>query len=213
MGFKTVLFSRGNAAAEAAANSEFVGGDSQFLDTSAPAMTADATAAAPATPDSDGDAPLRLRDALRRRVNADAGVTAADAGAGFKLPLIGHLPAQRQLSLLSTALTVSLAISGGFVALNSRNSASTSTQTQIASDALMHSQRIGKAAPNAVAGNAEAFRELEESRNELNKDLQLMASGGHYQGRISAVPMPPSRRCWRRRARSGRRPTSPRPPS
>src|SRR5471032_1777519 len=103
MGFKTVLFSRGNAAAEAAANSEFVGGDSQFLDTSAPAMTADATAAAPATPDSDGDAPLRLRDALRRRVNADAGVTAADAGAGFKLPLIGHLPAQRQLSLLSTA--------------------------------------------------------------------------------------------------------------
>src|SRR5471030_1802043 len=154
MGFKTVLFSRGNAAAEAAANSEFVGGDSQFLDTSAPAMTADATAAAPVTPDSDGDAPLRLRDALRRRANADAGVTAADAGAGFKLPLIGHLPAQRQLSLLSTALAVSLAISGGFVALNSRNSASTSTQTQIASDALMHSQRIGKAAPNAVAANA-----------------------------------------------------------
>src|SRR5471030_1761720 len=188
MGFKTVLFSRGNAAAEAAANSEFVGGDSQFLDTSAPAMTADATAAAPATPDSDGDAPLRLRDALRRRVNADAGVTAADAGAGFKLPLIGHLPAQRQLSLLSTALAVSLAISGGFVALNSRNSASTSTQTQIASDALMHSQRIGKAAPNAVAGNAEAFRELEESRNELNKDLQLMASGGHYQGRNIGGP-------------------------
>src|SRR5476649_1548562 len=188
MGFKTVLFSRGNAAAEAAANSEFVGGDSQFLDTSAPAMTADATAAAPATPDSDGDAPLRLRDALRRRVNADAGVTAADAGAGFKLPLIGHLPAQRQLSLLSTALAVSLAISGGFVALNSRNSASTSTQTQIASDALMHSQRIGKAAPNAVAGNAEAFRELEESRNELNKDLQLMASGGRYQGRNISGP-------------------------
>src|SRR5471032_323126 len=188
MGFKTVLFSRGNAAAEAAANSEFVGGDSQFLDTGAPAMTADATAAAPATPDSDGDAPLRLRDALRRRANADAGVTGADAGAGFKLPLIGHLSAQRQLSLLSTALAVSLAISGGFVALNSRNSASTSTQTQIASDALMHSQRIGKAAPNAVAGNAEAFRELEESRNELNKDLQLMASGGHYQGRNIGGP-------------------------
>jgi twitching motility protein PilJ len=61
---------------------------------------------APSSAADDGDAPLRLRDALGRRRNASAPV---DTGPGFKLPLIGHLPAQRQLSVLSTALAVSLA--------------------------------------------------------------------------------------------------------
>ena len=184
MGFKNVLFSRGRSVQDAA-NSEFAdtsGGDSQFLDTSAPA---------PAAPkpdggaDADSAAPLRLRDALRRR----GASTAADAaGAGFRLPLIGHLPAQRQLSVLSTALAVSLALSVGFVALNSHNSTSASTQTQIASDALMHSQRVGKAAPNAVQGNPEAFRELENSRNELDRDFKLMSGGGRYLGHSISPP-------------------------
>ena len=101
----------------------------------------------------------------------------------MKLPLIGHLPLQKQLSILSTVMALSLAASLLFVGLNTRSGNIASAQTQLASDALMHSQRIGKAAPNAVQGNPEAFRQLEESRNELNQDFRLMLRGGTYHGR------------------------------
>jgi len=135
---------------------------------------------APNSEFADEAAPLRLRDALRRGSAADA---AADSGPGFKLPLIGHLPPQRQLNYLTTALALSVALSAAFVALNVRSSAISAARTQLAGDTLVHSQRIGKAAPNAVQGNAEAFRQLEESRNELNRDFALMIDGGSYQGR------------------------------
>jgi twitching motility protein PilJ len=157
MAFKMGSFSNGNRNADQdlTASSEFgEAGDSQFMHAAADnANTADATA--------DGGAPLRLRDALGR---LGTRVAPAETAAGFKLPLIGHLPAQRQLSILSTALAVSLGASAVFVALNTIHSANRSAQTQVASDALMHSQRIGKAAPNAVQGSAEGFRQLEESR-------------------------------------------------
>ncbi|HEX5342613.1 MAG TPA: methyl-accepting chemotaxis protein [Duganella sp.] len=182
MAFKSI-FSRGsrNAAQDTTvANSEF--GDSQFLHT---AVGAAPSAPAPSAAADDSDAPLRLRDALGRRRNASAPV---DTGPGFKLPLIGHLPAQRQLSVLSTALAVSLGLSAVFVALNTMQGANRSAQTQVASDALMHSQRIGKAAPNAVQGSAEGFRQLEESRKELTRDINLMTRGGQYQGRSIGEP-------------------------
>ncbi|MBA5688110.1 methyl-accepting chemotaxis protein [Rugamonas apoptosis] len=182
MGFNMGIFARNKAAAgkELAPNSEFAdAGDSQFLGASG-------TASAASAPEADAGAPLRLRDALRRRgTGASTGPApaAADSGRAFRLPLIGHLPPQRQLSILTTTLAVSLAASVLFVALNTINSASRSTRIQVASDALMHSQRIGKAAPNAVQGSAEAFRQLDQSRNELNRDFALMQDGGSYQGR------------------------------
>jgi twitching motility protein PilJ len=192
MAFKMGIFSRGNrnAGQDMAANSAFgEAGDSQFMQNAAAAgvPAAAATAGDQADHGEGADsAPLRLRDALGRR---GAPVAVPEAGTGFKLPLIGHLPAQRQLSVLSTALAVSLALSAGFVALNTIHSGNRSTQTQVASDALMHSQRIGKATPNAVQGSAEGFRQLEESRKELNNDFTLMTRGGSYQGREIGQPI------------------------
>ncbi|NRR33050.1 methyl-accepting chemotaxis protein [Oxalobacteraceae bacterium] len=138
-----------------------------------------ATAAGTGMAEAD-DAPLRLRDAIPSQRGRSSGP--ADTGGGFKLPLIGHLPAQRQLSILSTQLAISLALAVIFVGLNTLHSASRSTQTQISSDALMHSHRIATAASNAVQGNEEAFRQLEQSRKELNSDFRLMAGGGSYLG-------------------------------
>jgi twitching motility protein PilJ len=181
MTFKMGSFSNGNRNADqdGTANSEFgEAGDSQFMHAAADTTdTADTSA--------DGGAPLRLRDALGR---LGTRVAPAETAAGFKLPLIGHLPAQRQLSILSTALAVSLGASAVFVALNTIHNANRSAQTQVASDALMHSQRIGKAAPNAVQGSAEGFRQLEESRKELDNDIKLMTRGGTYQGREIGAP-------------------------
>eukprot|EP01032_Pedospumella_encystans_P027651 gene27651-31242_t len=196
MGFIKNLFARSNqdALQEAAPDSEFASYGAGTAAAAAPATASSASASAaapadvPATP-SDSDAgeagaPLRLRDALRRRGSGGA----SDNAPGIKLPLIGHLPAQRQLSILSTVLAACILLSVGAVGLNIRNSSVTSAQTQIAADALMHSQRVGKAAPNAVQGNPEAFRQLEDSRKELNQDFKLMQAGGVYQGRNVGSP-------------------------
>lgn len=108
---------------------------------------------------------------------------ALEKGGDVRLPLIGHLPLQKQIRVLLISMGVALLLSGIFVFLNAKYSALISTQAQIAGDALMHSQRIGKAAPNAIQGNPAAFKQLDESRKELNSDLVVLLSGGAYQGR------------------------------
>lgn len=101
----------------------------------------------------------------------------------IRLPLIGGLPLQQQVRILLLLLGGALLSGALFVWINSNESILSSTQTQIAGDALMHSQRIGKATPNAIQGNPEAFKQLEESRKEFNRDLNVLMNGGTYQGR------------------------------
>jgi twitching motility protein PilJ len=100
----------------------------------------------------------------------------------IKLPLIGHMSLQRQIRILFITMFVLLIFGGIFVYINSNQKLLASFQNQIAGDALMHSQRIGKAAPNAIQGKPEAFVQLDESRTELNGDLNLLIKGGNYNG-------------------------------
>ena len=106
----------------------------------------------------------------------------------IRVPLIGHMPLQQQVRILLAILAVSVFAGALFVYINSNISILTSTQTQIAGDALMHSQRIGKAAPNAIQGNPEAFKQLNESRLDFNSDLTTLREGGVYQGRSISKP-------------------------
>ncbi|MCG2583459.1 methyl-accepting chemotaxis protein [Massilia sp. TS11] len=134
-------------------------------------------AASTAAPEENLAAPLRLGHVLGA---GRALKTQEDDGTDSRLPIIGHLPLQRQLRIL--LLVLGLAIALTVIALW-RNAAAVSVatdQVQVASDALMHSQRIGKATPNAIGGSAEAFRQLEESRKSLSQDLKLMTEGGSY---------------------------------
>jgi twitching motility protein PilJ len=108
----------------------------------------------------------------------------------IRLPLIGHLPLQRQVRILLLTLGGSLMLGAAFVWLNSNSSIISATQTQIAGDALMHSQRIGKAAPNAIQGNPEAFKQLQDSRRAFTEDLAVLSKGGSYQGREIDPPSP-----------------------
>ncbi len=100
----------------------------------------------------------------------------------IKLALIGHLPLQRQIRLLLIAAGTAALLSAFFAWYSVSSWAESATRNQIAGDALMHSQRIGKAAPNAIQGNLEAFKQLEDSRRELSSDLKLLTSGGNYLG-------------------------------
>jgi twitching motility protein PilJ len=106
----------------------------------------------------------------------------------IQLPMIGKLPLQQQVRILLAMLGGALALGAVGVSLNSTHSILASTQTQIAGDALMHSQRIGKAAPNAIQGNPEAFKQLHDSRKEFNRDLNVLLTGGDYQGREIPAP-------------------------
>src|SRR6185312_3682921 len=107
---------------------------------------------------------------------------------GIRLPIIGKLPLQEQVRILLIAFTAIFLLAIGFAVLNANYSTLVSTQTQIAGDALMHSQRIGKAAPNAVQGNVEAFGQLQDSRKEFNSDLKILTEGGSYQGHDIDTP-------------------------
>jgi twitching motility protein PilJ len=106
----------------------------------------------------------------------------------IRLPVIGNLPLPRQVRILLMMLGGSLLLGSVFVYLNAAISSINSLQTQIAGDALMHSQRIGKAAPNAIQGNPVAFKQLEDSRKRFNEDLTILSKGGFYEGREVQPP-------------------------
>ncbi len=100
------------------------------------------------------------------------------------------MSAQQQIRLLLLTLGGALVLGAGLAWLNGAATSMRATQTQIAGDALMHSQRLGKAAPNAIQGNVEAFRQLRESRRSFTEDLAVLTQGGFYQGREIDAPKP-----------------------
>ena len=106
-----------------------------------------------------------------------------NGGTDFSLPLIGHLSLPRQLRVLLYAAAGGIVVTIFALWQNASSSEVASAQTQIASDALMHSQRIGKAAPNSVQGNKDAFAQLQDSRTQLNNDLKILSDGGTFAGR------------------------------
>lgn len=56
-------------------------------------------------------------------------------------------------------------------------------KTQMSGELVMHSQRLGKAAPNAIHGDPDAFRQLAQSRAAINDALRTLAQGGRWNER------------------------------
>lgn len=108
---------------------------------------------------------------------------ALEKGGDIRLPFIGKKSLQTQMRILSVTMGASLILGAVFVWLNAHQSNQTSSQAQIAAESLMHSQRIGKAAPNAIQGTVEAFKQLEDSRKGMTKNLDTLLKGGEFQGR------------------------------
>jgi twitching motility protein PilJ len=135
------------------------------------------------------DAALRLGQLARRKRRTAAQAESAAAGGGdddLRLPLIGHLSLPRQLRILLVAFVIGILLTLLSLWRNAGSGAIASSQTQIASEALMHSQRVGKAAPNAMQGVPDAFTQLQDSRIALSRELDLLAKGGDFNG--SAIP-------------------------
>jgi twitching motility protein PilJ len=159
--------------------------DTQFgigLMPAAPASQPDAPAAPGGSAD---DAAQRLGNLAGRKQRA-AAAAATNADEDLRLPLIGHLSLPRQLRILLAAFAIGILVTILSLWRNAGSGAVASSQTQIAGDALMHSQRVGKAAPNAMQGYPDAFTQLQDSRVALGRDLELLARGGDFNG--NAIP-------------------------
>jgi twitching motility protein PilJ len=86
------------------------------------------------------------------------------------------------LRALQYALAVSLLALAALAWMYANVTVNASVKTQMAGELVMHSQRLGKAAPNAIQGNRDAFRQLDQSRKEINGSLDVLANGGDWHG-------------------------------
>jgi twitching motility protein PilJ len=122
-----------------------------------PAMQAPAKAAAPAR---------------------KAAESTGSAMAGFRLPLIGDKPVITQLQVLGTLALLLLACVALLVVVDVNARSQNSTYITIASQMQFHTQRLAKAAGIAARGNAGAFAQVQDSRDEFATYLEILQKGG-----------------------------------
>ncbi len=135
----------------------------------------------------------RLRAAWRDRPRAAAGA------------MLGRWSLSSALRVLQMMLALSLLALAVLAWFYADTTVTAALKTQMAGELVMHSQRLGKAAPNAIQGNRDAFRQLEHSRAEINRALDVLTAGGAW----AAHPLPAAddallqqldtiRRAWKR---------------
>ena len=84
-----------------------------------------------------------------------------------RLPLIGHLPLQRQQRLLVALLIVAVLLVAVGLAATLRITSSSARLLNTSGDALMQSQRVAKSVSAALLGSKEGFGELQASADAL----------------------------------------------
>ena len=106
------------------------------------------------------------------------GGSAASAGVRTGVPLIGRSPIGRQYGVLGLLLAVIAVLLGLVIVYYVYLANQLTNGVATAGDALMHSQRLAKAVPNAIAGNPLAFGQLKESRDKVDANLKLLSGEG-----------------------------------
>lgn len=96
---------------------------------------------------------------------------------------LSRWPAKRTRHFVQLALLLSMAGLLVCAWISTSGALMAAARTQIASELVMHSQRLGKAAPNAIQGNPAAFRQLDQSRQAINQQLDVLAAGGDWEGK------------------------------
>ena len=99
--------------------------------------------------------------------------------ASFRAPFIGKKPITTQMQLLGTIGMVLLLLTAGVVYLDVRDRTRHSTYLTIVSQMQYHTQRLAKASGLAARGQASAFSQLQDSRDEFSTYLSILQNGGH----------------------------------
>ncbi|MEN6586622.1 MAG: methyl-accepting chemotaxis protein [Sulfuricella sp.] len=94
------------------------------------------------------------------------------------VPLIGHLPIERQYLITVSTLVIFLILAVATLIYNTvrvgRNAEYVATSTEM----QMLSQRIAKSAQQAALGNTASFQQLDESEKRFDKSLKKLINGG-----------------------------------
>ena len=95
----------------------------------------------------------------------------------MRLPIIGDKPVNSQVQMLLALLITCLLLFVLVLFIDNRTGTNGAMQIEIVGDTLMHTQRLAKAAPNAVGGNRAAFTEVQESRDAIANNLEALIKG------------------------------------
>jgi twitching motility protein PilJ len=98
--------------------------------------------------------------------------------AGFRLPLIGTQPIINQLQVLGTLALFLFAMIAALVFVDVTSRSQNATYITITSQMQYHTQRLAKAAGLAARGQATAFPQVQDSRDEFASFLGILQNGG-----------------------------------
>ena len=117
-----------------------------------------------------------------RKIRADVAankVAKPKAARGpMRIPLIGGQPIVRQLQILAIAAGTFLILSIVAVFLDRQTSGYQATYTNVTSQLQFHTQRLAKSAGLAARGDPVAFPQLQDSRDEFQRYLDVLNDGG-----------------------------------
>jgi twitching motility protein PilJ len=134
--------------------------------------TSGGTTGAPSTGSGDESRRLKAEVAANKVVKAKR-----DIG-GFKLPFIGNRPAEQQLPILLIIAGLFGALTVLAIIFDGINRNNISTYTNITSQLQFHTQRLAKSAGLAARGDAVSFPQLQDSRDEFQRYLDVLNNGG-----------------------------------
>ena len=104
--------------------------------------------------------------------------TAGEGDAPDPLPLVGHLPSPRQMTIFIVSIVVCLGLFLITVLVNIRSSNHNAVYRATSTEMQMLSQRIARAAGQAVQGNEQAFETLNSAYKKFDTNLTLLIDGG-----------------------------------
>ena len=107
---------------------------------------------------------------------------AASRLAELRLPFIGDRPFIAQMKILATLAVLLFIATGLMVAYDTTTRTQKATHISIASQMQFHTQRLAKAAGLAARGQASAFPQLADSREQFADYLNTLRKGGFALG-------------------------------
>jgi twitching motility protein PilJ len=99
--------------------------------------------------------------------------------APFTIPIIGKYPMQTQFQILGAMAGLGLVLMLGSIAVDTVQRGNIATYTNIASQLQFHTQRLAKSGGLAARGDAGSFAQLQDSRDEFQKYLDVLNNGGY----------------------------------
>ncbi|KJK22464.1 chemotaxis protein [Burkholderiaceae bacterium 16] len=149
----------------------------------------------------------QMASAAEPAVNAAAAPGTRSTPARRFSDRLSRLPFASQQRALTAGVVLSLTALLVSVYFDNREANNGAAQIEIAGDMLMHSQRLAKAVPVALLGNAQAFTQLRQSKSELAGDLQALKSGSDAKhvratGEAAAPLLEKAMESWQRTEKS-----------